>query len=414
MTTKQRLELRASEIRKRLAELADVADLNDEQRSEIGTLRTEYADVEVKLQAAITASDETTEVETRETGDAEARELRELRGKVNLGEYIHAAAEQRGLEGAEAEYNQATGHRGSHFPLELLDEGPIETRAETDTDTAANTQTWLDRLFAESTARRLGVTMRSVPKGQAVFPVTTAGASGAQRGRQEAAADAAWTIGSTVVEPTRNAVRAVFSLEDDYRNPGLQEALRRDLRAALMDSVDLSIIEGDDGADENSADITGLQSAADVVEKTLTQANKVKGDKTLEAFAELIDGKHATGLDQLNIVASVGAVRLWLSTLVNSNADNQTVAQFLRASGLSWMARADIDDATTNGKFGAFIGRARGIAGAAVAAIWDSGQFIRDPYTGAAKGEVGLTLSYYWGFKLPRPSNFARLKFVSN
>ena len=45
----------------------------------------------------------------------------------------------------------------------------------------------------------------------------------------------------------------------------------------------------------NTADIVGLQTAASVVEKTLTQANKVKADKTLEAFVDLIDGKHAAG-----------------------------------------------------------------------------------------------------------------------
>ena len=83
------------------------------------------------------------------------------------------------------------------------------------------------------------------------------------------------------------------------------------------------------------------------------------------------------------------------------------------ASGMSWGVRGDIDDATTNGKFGAFVGRGRGIDGAGVAPIWDSAELIRDPYTSAAKGEVVLTLNYFWNFGLPRPSNFARLKFVT-
>ena len=49
-----------------------------------------------------------------------------------------------------------------------------------------------------------------------------------------------------------------------------------------------------------------------------------------------------------------------------------------------------------------------------MAAMWEAGDLVRDVlYSGAAKGEVALTLSYLWGFQLPRPANFARLKFVA-
>ena len=57
MLASQTHALSASEIRKRLAELAAVEEMNDELRSEIGTLRVEYTDVEAKYQAAVTAED---------------------------------------------------------------------------------------------------------------------------------------------------------------------------------------------------------------------------------------------------------------------------------------------------------------------------------------------------------------------
>lgn len=75
--------------------------------------------------------------------------------------------------------------------------------------------------------------------------------------------------------------------------------------------------------------------------------------------------------------------------------------------------RGDLADGTAANAWGAFVGRARNIMGAGVAAIWDSGAFIRDPYTRAAQGEVALTLSYFWDFGLPRASNFARLQFTA-
>ena len=128
----------------------------------------------------------------------------------------------------------------------------------------------------------------------------------------------------------------------------------------------------------------------------------------------MIDGKHAGSLGEMNVVAAVGAARLWEATALPAPVTTgQTLAAYLRTAGLSWMARGDIETATANGDYGAFVGLTRGIAGAAVAPVWEAGQLIVDPYTGAAKGEVALTLSYFWNFAIPRTSNFQRLKFVA-
>ena len=118
-------------------------------------------------------------------------------------------------------------------------------------------------------------------------------------------------------------------------------------------------------------------------------------------------------VEDLNVVLSVGAHNLWAGTIANTAAENQTVLAFLKANGLTCSVRGDIEDATTNGKFGAFVGRRRGIAGAGIAAVWNQGELVRDPYSNAAKGDVALTLSHYWAFGLPRATNFARIKFVT-
>ena len=181
---------------------------------------------------------------------------------------------------------------------------------------------------------------------------------------------------------------------------------------ALTEGVDRAIFLGDAGASGTDADIVGLQTAT-ITEQTITQANKVLGPGTLAAFTGLVDVIHAMSLSDLKVVAAVGAWRLWENTIINSTADNMTLAAFLRMAGLSWSARGEIETATSNGDFGAFIGRGMGIDGAGVAAIWEAGELIRDPYSGAAKGEVALTLCYLWDFALPRASNFARIKFVT-
>ena len=415
MTALQKLQIEQSEKRQRLNALLAQDERSDTEATELATLTTRMQALEPELRAAIVAAPEEAET-TIATGDAESRERAELRAKVSLGEYASAAAEARSIAGAEAEYNDALGisKRPGAFPLELLvsDDDEPEKRATTDAESDRMPRRWIDRLFAQSAAMAVGVTMESVMPGTPSYMVTTAGATGEQQDRSEATGDAAWTVGVTSLKPKRGSVRAVFSLEDSYRMPGLEDALQRDLRMALVESVDEAIFSGDTGPSTAAYDITGLRQAG-ITEFTLTQANKVKGVNVLARLAALIDGKHATSPSDLRIVASVGTNILWLTTIINSAASNETLAQFLRASGISWTTRADIDTATTNGKYGLYCGLGRGIEGAAVAAMWAEGQLIRDPFSAAGKGEVSITLSTFWDFALPRTSSFRRLKYVT-
>ena len=411
MTRKQKLELRASEIRTELAALADADKLTDANKTKITELRGEYIDVETRIQAATVAGDEPEVTETRD--DGEARELAELRGRIRMGAYVGAAVEMRGAQGAEAEYNQHMGIGANRFPMELL--APrIEQRAETDVDAGpTRPQRWLDRLLDGTAASRIGITFQSVEPGITSLPLTSAGATGVQRARMETVSAATWTISVVEAKPKRNTAHLIFSSEDAARIPQLEDALVRDLRMGVMEAVDKAVFLGDAGADGTDADIVGLNTAGSIVEKTITQANKLKPTNTLQAFIELVDGRHAESAGDLRVVAAEGANTLWHTTIANSTAENQTLAQFLMASGINWTVRGGIETASANNDWGAFIGRGRGIDGAAVAAVWSAGELIRDPYTGAAKGEVALTLSYLWDFRTVRPTNYARLKFVT-
>ena len=420
------LRERQSRERQRMAELATAESLTDETRAELDGIERGTPDLERQLRAAQVAVDDE-DAEQRAAGasahqpegDAEDRERAALRGKVRMGAYLSAAIEQRAADGAEAEYNAAIGIAANRFALELL--MPPERRAARTEDratTAVDTQTmprmWLDRLFAGSASQAVGISMESVPVGKSSHPVTTAGAAAAQRGKSEAAADAVWTIGVTEMTPKRNAVRLIFNIEDTARIPGLESGLTRDLRMALAEGIDRAIFLGDDGATGTDADITGLVDAAGLTEKTITQANKVKGSNVLQLFAELIDGKAAMTPGDLKAVFSEGANTLWAHTLANTGASvDTTISEFLRRWGLGWVTRGEIETATAADDFGAFIGLGRGLDGAGVAAVWEAGELIRDPYSGAAKGEVALTLCYLWDFALPRASNFARVKFVA-
>ena len=411
MTDLQRLELRMGDLRKSLAEAIGATEPDTEAIEKLtGEIRSTDA---LLLAQKLLEPEPKPEVTTATAETAEERALVELRSNVQFGRYVSAAlAGMPVMGGAELEYNQHLGIAANFFPTELL-AGGLEHRALRDGDGEGNQGTWLDRVVAETAAARLGVTFPMVAPGVQAYPVMSAGAAGVQRGRTQAVAEGTYTVAVTELKPTRNAINGVYSIEDELRLPGLSEAIIRDMRAQTLESIDKAIFVGDSGANENSADITGMTTAG-ITEATITQANKVKGDELLKLFLAYVDGVYASGMGDVRIVASVGSNTLWGGTVHAAAVDNQTVAAFLRANGVAWTVRGGIDTATGNGDFGAFIGLARGVEGAAVAPVWPYAQIVRDSFgSHATQGEVGLTLSTFWNFGLPRAANFKRLKYVT-
>ena len=412
MTPVQTLELKLGSARRKLAEAigAETPDMEA-----INSLTAEIRQTDDLLTAQRLVEPEP--VETRESASgetAEQRELAELRGKVEFRNYLNAAlAGIPVIGGAELELNQHLGIPTGQFPLDILGVA-LEQRALRDGDAQGNQQTWLDRVFAETASARLGITMPTVPAGVAAYPVMSAGGSGAQRGRTQAAAESTYTFTVTELKPTRHAVHGIYSIEDELRLPGMADAIERDMAMATVESMDKAIFNGANGANEDVGDITGLRTHADVDETTVTQTNKVKGDELLQDFLAFVDGKYALSMADVRVVASVGSNVLWGGTVHAATVENQTVAAFLRANGVTWTTREGIDTNTANGDFGAYIGLARGVDGAGVAPIWNRAQIIRDTYGDhATKGEVGLTLNTFWNFDLPRAANFKRLKYVT-
>ena len=413
MNRLQKLQLRQSEVRVDLGKLLDTpeAERTDTYTDDLSKLTREVRSLETDVGAAIAAGEDVVEeVATKDT--PEGKEYRELRSSVDFGRYVSAAMGGHGVtNGAELEFNQHKGIADGYFPLELL-APKLEKRALRDGDADTSQGTWLDRVFHGTAAESIGISFRPVSPGVAAYPVTTAGGAPQQRGRTQAAAERVYTVAVTEIKPARRAVHGIYSIEDDARLPGLADAIERDMRMAMMESVDLAVFNGDGGANEDTADIVGLQTAT-ITEATLTQANSKKADETLKFFLEYVDGQYANSLADVRIVTSVGTNVLWYGSVHAPTVDNQSIAQFLMASGLSWTARGGIDAATTNGKFGAYIGLARGVEGAGIAAVWEQGQLIRDPYSGAKSGEVQLTLNYLFQLAFPRTANFKRLKYVT-
>ena len=275
---------------------------------------------------------------------------------------------------------------------------------------------WVDRLFAGMASSRVGVTRRSVAPGVATVPVMGGTLAGAARSRSQKIADASWSVATTEIKPKRFGARAVFSTEDADRIPGLNAALRRDMRMAVTEGLDRLVFTGDSSPTTNTDDIKGLAqltaSSDSIVELELTQAEKIVGKTVLARLVGLLDGKGASMLSDLGIVGSVGFAKAVEGEFVSATiAEYLTIGSFLRNAGVSWQVRGEIADTSGNGDLGAFIGKMRNIQGAAVHAIWAAGDLIVDRVTRAAEGETALTLSVRHGLAFPRPSSFAKLTF---
>ena len=385
MTPVQKWTLKLTEARGKLGDALEVAEPDAEEIKKL-TLEVRHADE--ALTAAKLLEPETPAPVITETRQFDSK-LAELRASVDLTKHVKAAlAGTIAQGGPEAEYNEELKIEAGWFPLDLITR-QLEDRAARDGDGAASQATWLDYLFAGTAADRVGVSFRPVASGVHTIPTFSAAPSGVQRARSEAVAEGTFTLAVSEMTPKRSAVYGIYSVEDESRLGGMSDSMVRAMSGGIASAVDLAIFKGDSGATGTDADIAGFQTAlAAAREVTITQDNKILAAGTLAAFAGMVDGRYANAMGDLRAVLSVGANTLWASTVPNAaNGNQRTIAAILRENGLAWTTRDGIDTASANGDFGAYIGKAQGIEGAAVATVWNQGRLVRDEFTGKAKGE---------------------------
>ena len=343
----------------------------------------------------------------------ESAAYRRLQGKVSVTDYFSAAMSGAPAAGAASELNAEIGIGADRMPVEFLIGRDIQNAVTGIDTTAGQPSGWLDLAFSGSVIDRLGISRSMVSDGKAEYPAVTAIGTPAQRGKEEAASAAAWTVAVTEAVPKGMTLHIEYANEDAYRNPGMEDALSRNMRMAAMDRMDHVVILGDTAGSGTDSDIDGLTGLAGVDEQTLSQSNKAKAVNTVGAFSAMLDGKYAGGYGDLRIVASEGAGQLWASTSGESTgAQTLMLSELLQRNGVDYMIRT-FESATTNGKFGAVVGKGRNMEGAAHVSVWRDVQLIRDQYTGAAKRQVKLTANLFWDFQVLRAANFARVKFVT-
>lgn len=364
--------------------------LTDEKRAE---LQSESVKLEAEIRAAIDEPD---------PRDADAN-FRSLADRIEARHYINAAINDRAVDGAEAEFSKELG-------LDVRNVMPwaaVEDRQDMPTQvpesaTGQPRQPLLRRVFHRTDAAFVGAVFPSVPRGTPVYPVMTGGAEGGMFVPGAAVEAEEATLEGQNVSPKRASARYLIRAEDAAKFDGLESTLRSDLRIVMGQLIDAQAVAGD-GAGANLAGFLSHASAgAAAGAEVITLAD--------------IDMHISRGIDGL-YANEASALRFMIGT--ETDRILRTVRPFAAAGGsamsLDEFWRANVGGLRVSRHVGGVTGNVQkayrwtpnGLR--FIVPVWEGVELIRDPYSGAAKGEVALTVIALYGALMVRNNGLATI-----
>jgi HK97 family phage major capsid protein len=255
MLLSKKLELRRSEIRQSLSELANIEAPSEEQTRKIGDLDTEYRAKETQYRAALISEDEERDAAKGELETRSGSEWAEMMGKFELRQVALALDEGTAIDGATKEIvdemRASGGYQGTPIPFAALETRAGETVSGDQIDPKAIRPT-IDRIFPNSVAAQLGVQRIGIARGELAFPVATSGAvfgwSDGELANVGAANPYATTERSLSPDHTGGAQMVISRKSLKQAGEGLEQSIRRDLNAVIGTELDRVVINGT-GAD---------------------------------------------------------------------------------------------------------------------------------------------------------------------
>lgn len=267
MLTSKKIELRRSEIRQNLAELAANDNPTADETRKMGELDLEYRTAETRYRAALIAED----TERREAGEEletrSDKEWSDMMAGFEMRQVALYLDEGRTFDGKTAEIVQelrsAGGFRGVPVPWQALEIRAGETVA-SGTPNPISTRPIIDRLFPDSVAARMGAQMISIESGAVEWPVTTSSVSAGW-----ADGETANVAGPTVYATTDRPLTPDHNLGVQMRitrktlkqsGTALEQAVRRDMNGAMGAAMDKATFLGTGANGQPLGVITGAAS----------------------------------------------------------------------------------------------------------------------------------------------------------
>lgn len=407
MLASKRLELRRSEIRQNLAELANIETPSEDEVRKMTDLDAEYRAKEVQYRAALVSEDEERREAGAELETRDGKEYEDLVSRFEVRQVLLNMDTGQALEGATAEVVQEMRSKGrftgTPIPMDALEVRAGET-VSSGTPNPMNTRPIVDRLFAGSVATRMGVNVINIGVGETEWPLVTNGATAGW-----AASENANVAGPSALTTADKALKPDHTLGGHVRvtrkalaqsGAGLEQAIRRDLGNVMRVELDRAVFQGT-GADGQPLGIVAGQST------------------------------YGIGTTAIDAAASYAAFRDVLTTFINANAIEGPSGVKLMIRPELWAA---LDDAFITGtsdtewdrltrRFGAanivlatnalaapsgdplesdaLLTCNAGIAPAFLG-VWGGIDLIRDVYSGAQSGELRITALQTVDMQVPR------------
>ncbi|WP_423212650.1 phage major capsid protein [Paracoccus yeei] len=389
---------RQSEIRQALAGLVGKENPTDDETRSMETMDQEYRTNETRYRAALVAEDQ----ERRDAGaDLETRsdrEFAELIGRFELRQVALSLDEGRALSGATAEVVQELrskgGYQGIPIPLAALETRAGETVA-ADVPNPVQTRPIIDRIFPNSVAERLGIQRINITSGEVEFPVATAGAifgwQTTELGNVGGPSPFDTTERSLKPDQTGGAQMVISRKALKQAGEGLEQAIRRDMNAAIAAELDRVVINGSGAAGEPLGIVPGATEYGIPV-------TAVGATATWAAFRAQV-----VAFMQANAITSANQVNLGFDPAIWAELDDAlitgtAVSEWDRLTKhVGTPAISNVIPAETAIMTATVQGVAPGYLG-----IWGGVDLIRDPYTKAHSGQLVLTGLVTADFTVPR------------
>lgn len=255
MLTSKKIELRRSEIRQNLAELAANDNPSADETRKMSELDLEYRTAETRYRAAVIAEDEQRAEAKGELETRSGSEWAEMMGKFELRQVALSLDEGTAIDGATKEIidemRSKGGYQGTPVPYAALETRAGETVSGDQIDPKTIRPT-IDRIFPNSVAAQLGVQRIGIARGELAFPVATAGAvfgwADAELSNVGAANPYATTERSLSPDHTGGAQMVISRKSLKQAGEGLEQSIRRDLNAVIGTELDRVVVNGT-GAD---------------------------------------------------------------------------------------------------------------------------------------------------------------------
>ncbi|WIY26953.1 phage major capsid protein [Parasedimentitalea psychrophila] len=394
MLTSKKIELRRSDIRQSLAELAANDNPSEDETRKMGELDLEYRSAETRYRAALISED----TERREAGvELETRsdkEWSELMAGFEMRQVALALDEGATLTGRTqeivTELRSQGGYRGIPVPWESLEMRAGETVA-AGTPDPIRTAPIIDRLFAGSVASQMGASMINVGVGEMEYPVTssavTAGWAASETGNVPG--PSAYTTLDRPLAPdnTLGIQMRITRKTLKQSGAGLEQAVRRDMNGAISESLDKAVFQGSGSAGEPTGLLAGA-SGWSITETAIDAAASYAAFRA--AVVRFMTANAATGggavnlllrpeiFDSMDELISGLAISEW-DRLVSKVGKVVLSSNALAAPTGDPLASLGVMTTSSGGVAPIFVG------------TWGAVDMIRDPYADAQSGGLRLT-----------------------